>query len=240
MPCSPYTPTTAISIRTLELFRITQLRSPNVSIHSFVKTLCDLHITHFKPYLSRQFSIAFDLYLNIRNSVDHAVQAVLSRDTVDWRLRHLCPPCTYTLVDEDKLKFSMLYTVDGNDSLKRILRREAAPPASTETEEPVLGVSSESTDTRQAGGGVYLTREQVDEWSKEILAELNVPDDDDDDNPCAVRWRNMKTELTSRMWGLFEETGLFLALCRHGFVLLLADMVRSGELYFLLLLAIAD
>ena len=234
MPCSPYTPTTAISIRTLELFRITQLCSPHVSIHSFVKTLCDLHTVPFKPYLSRQFSIAFDLYLNIRNSVDHTVQAVLLRDTVDWRLRHLCPPCTYTLIDEEKLKFSMLYTVDGNDSLKRILRREAAPPTSTETEEPVLGDSSESTDTRRAGEGVYLTREQVDEWSKEVLAELNVPNDDDDNNPCAERWRNMKTELTARMWGLFEETGLFLALCRHGFVLLLADMVRSGELYFFL------
>jgi hypothetical protein len=40
----------------------------------------------------------------------------------------------------------------------------------------------------------------------------------------------MKTELTAKMWGIFEETGLFLALCRHGFVLLLADMVQSGEL----------
>lgn len=39
----------------------------------------------------------------------------------------------------------------------------------------------------------------------------------------------MKTEVTARMWGIFEETGLFLSLCRHGFVLLLADMVRSGE-----------
>ena len=228
MPCSPYTPTAAISIRTLELFRVTQLRSPYISIHSFVKTLCDLHTVPFKSYLSRQFSIAFDLYLSIRISVDHAVQAALIRDTADWLLRHLCPPCTYTLVNEEKLKFSMLYMVDGNDSLKRILRREAAPLTSTETDEPVLGDSSENTDTRQAGKGVYLTREQVDGWSKEVLAELNVPNDDDDEenpNPCAVRWRNMKTELTSRMWGIFEETGLFLALCRHGFVLQLADMV---------------
>jgi hypothetical protein len=230
MPCSPYTPTTAISIRTLELFRITQVRNPHVSVHSFVKTLCDLNTVPFKSYLSRQFSIAFDLYLSIRTSVDSAVQAVLLRDTVDWRLRHLCPPCTYTLIDEEKLKFSMLYTVDGNDSLKRFLRRDAVPPTSGDTDEPVLGDSSESTDTRRAGQGFYLTREQVDEWSKEVLAEMNVPDDDDDNNPCAVRWNNMKTEMTSRMWGIFEETGLFLALCRHGFVLLLADMVRSGEL----------
>lgn len=41
----------------------------------------------------------------------------------------------------------------------------------------------------------------------------------------------MSEELTERMWGIFDETGIFLALCRHGFVLLVADMVRSGELY---------
>ncbi|KAF8340079.1 hypothetical protein F5887DRAFT_1062711 [Amanita rubescens] len=40
----------------------------------------------------------------------------------------------------------------------------------------------------------------------------------------------MDDDLTSRMWGVFDETGVFLALCRHGFVLLVADMVRSGEL----------
>lgn len=48
----------------------------------------------------------------------------------------------------------------------------------------------------------------------------------------------MINELTVRMWGIFDEMGIFLALCRHGFVLVVADMVQSGELsvtYFLLL-----
>lgn len=140
------------------------------------------------------------------------------------------------LEDEEKLKFSMLYTIDGNDSLKRIQRREAAPitiddDAST-LHEPVLGDSSESKDACEAGKGVYLTNEQVNQWSKEILAQLcpEYNEDETDDNPCAERWRNMRTELTAKMWGVFHETGLFLALCRHGFVLMLADMVRSGEL----------
>lgn len=128
----------------------------------------------------------------------------------------------------------MLYTVDGNDSLKRIQRREAAPVSSNNNSlhEPVLGDSSESKDTREAGNGIYLTVEQVNQWSKEILAQLCpvYREDEADDNPCAERWRNMKTELTAKMWGVFNETGLFLALCRHGFVLMLADMVRSGEL----------
>ena len=132
----------------------------------------------------------------------------------------------------------MLYTVDGNDSLKRIIRRDEPPPiAGIEEEMPmpthsILGPSSESTDTRGIGTGLYLTNEQVDEWSKEIL-EARHPaynEQEIDDNPCAERWKNMKTAFTAKMWGVFQETGLFLALCRHGFVLILADMVCSGEL----------
>lgn len=97
---------------------------------------------------------------------------------------------------------------------------------------PILGPSSESTDTREIGTGFYLTNKQVDEWSKETLAACYPAynEEETDDNPCAERWKNMKTALTAKMWGVFQETGLFLALCRHGFVLLLADMVRSGEL----------
>jgi hypothetical protein len=40
----------------------------------------------------------------------------------------------------------------------------------------------------------------------------------------------MINEITARMWGIFNETGIFLALCRHGFVLVVADMIQSGEL----------
>ena len=41
----------------------------------------------------------------------------------------------------------------------------------------------------------------------------------------------MINDITAKMWGIFDETGIFLALCRHGFVLVVADMVRSGEVY---------
>jgi hypothetical protein len=257
MPCAPYSPSATITIRALKLFHSTHLRCPHVTIHSFVKTLCDMHAVPFKSYLSRQFSIAFDLYLSILNNVDRLVQVSLERDAADYRIKHLCPSCTYILEDEKKLKFSMLYTVDGNDSLKRILRREDAPeqqlekvqepttaePAAAEPAtaplapttvgqetRPLLGPSCEVKDSRTAGRGVYLTREQVDEWAKEVLMEDTPGFDYDDDNPCAERWRNMKDQITSKMWGVFEETGLFLVLCRHGFVLLLVDMVQSGEL----------
>ena len=54
--------------------------------------------------------------------------------------------------------------------------------------------------------------------------------EDADYNPCADRWKNMKDDITKRMWAIFDETGIFLALRRHGFSLVIADMVQSGEL----------
>ena len=52
---------------------------------------------------------------------------------------------------------------------------------------------------------------------------------DPDYNACTERWRNMSEEITSRMWGIFDETGIFASFCHHGFALIITDMVRSGE-----------
>ena len=40
----------------------------------------------------------------------------------------------------------------------------------------------------------------------------------------------MVNDTTTRMWGIFDETGMFACICCHGFILCVADMVRSGEL----------
>jgi hypothetical protein len=37
------------------------------------------------------------------------------------------------------------------------------------------------------------------------------------------------------MFSVFDESGIFIAVCRHRFVLLACDMVKSGELYILVL-----
>lgn len=42
IPCSPIMPTVGISMDVLELYRVTHLRSPHMSVQAFVKTLCDL------------------------------------------------------------------------------------------------------------------------------------------------------------------------------------------------------
>jgi hypothetical protein len=47
---------------------------------------------------------------------------------------------------------------------------------------------------------------------------------------CIERWRNASPEERKKMWGVFDETGLFLAACRHGLIVTMCDMIKSGEL----------
>ncbi|KAJ3845617.1 hypothetical protein EV368DRAFT_53714 [Lentinula lateritia] len=60
--------------------------------------------------------------------------------------------------------------------------------------------------------------------------------DANEGNPCEEQWKNLSEALTSKMWGIYDETGVFLALCQHSFVLLITDMVKSSELFIAMLL----
>ncbi|KAJ7605703.1 hypothetical protein DFH06DRAFT_921037, partial [Mycena polygramma] len=231
IPSAPWSPKLAFSTRLMELYRLARLRCPTFALQPWLKTLADLHGVAFKPYTAQQFSSAFDVYLDIQKTVDERIMKELGRDAPDWRLKNCCPACTYKLEGEMKLIFEMLTAIDGNNSLKRVLMKERGVD---ENGVPLRG-GSERPDPRtsEGGGSYFMTREKVDRWSKDVLAQLvTVPRsaDPDEDSECQERWKNMSEELTERMWGIFDETGVFLALCRHGFVLLVADMVRSGEL----------
>ncbi|KAJ7737219.1 hypothetical protein B0H14DRAFT_2408192 [Mycena olivaceomarginata] len=228
IPATPWKPKVAFTTRCLEIYRLVRLRSPGVSIQPWVKTLADLHGCELKPYASKAFSKCFDVYLEILQVVDDRIKKVLGRDAPDWRLKNCCPACTYKLEGEMKMIFEMLVALDGNDSLKRILVKDKT----VDENGAAHGRGKERDDPRTADAGrnYLMTREDVDKWSKEVLATLVKPPDKAEDTECQERWKNMSEELTAKMWGIFDETGVFLALCRHGFVLLVADMVRSGEL----------
>ncbi|KAF9036399.1 hypothetical protein BJ165DRAFT_1417245 [Panaeolus papilionaceus] len=226
IPCAPEAPTVAFTIRTLELFRTASLRCPRLSIQAFTKTLCDLHRKPYQSYLSKQFSVAYDAYLDILGIVDERVNVALGRDEKGWRLRHACAPCTYKLQGEPNLKFSMLLTMDGNDLLKRLARRDRTEEMEGGRE---LGENHERNDPRIVRGDYYLSREEVDRWGKGSVDLIPQKTEVTDPNVCDDRWKNMANEKTARMWGIFDETGILLVLCRHSHVLLVMDMVRSGE-----------
>ncbi|KAJ3730336.1 hypothetical protein C8R42DRAFT_637108 [Lentinula raphanica] len=227
-PCSPGIASVGVSTRTLEVYCIQSLRCPRMSIKAFVKSICDIQAVPFKPYLQVQFSIAFDLYLNVLSLIKKRVMAALGRDSPNWRLANACPCCLYRVDGEPDLRFQLLATWDGNNSLKCLRRTERSD---TIDDMPQLGKSKEKVDTRQAGGDYYLSREEVDKWSKESIRGISSGQADEaEESSCADRWKNLSKELTAKMWGVYEETGIFLSLCRHSFVLLVVDMVNSGEL----------
>lgn len=214
--------------------------------------------------------MAFDVYMEVRHRIDKRLDELLFKDEIT-KFQHACPSCTYKTANEPQLKYSMLACMDGNESLKRVLRtrkgREGEP------------VGVERLDTRHRESHLFLRAEEVDVYKDEVkrrqpppIAAQTTPDaqetaedggksdeeeeeeegeavrrvsleegDDEgspvdgvtDESPCADRWSNLAAEAKKRMWGIFSETGIFLAACRHGVVLQLCDMIRSGELYVL-------
>jgi hypothetical protein len=77
----------------------------------------------------------------------------------------------YKLEGEDQLIFSILTTMDGNDSLKWVLRHEKTSLEQDEADEPTLAKSKEGVDNRDAGDGYFISREKVDKWAKSRLGE---------------------------------------------------------------------
>jgi hypothetical protein len=60
------------------------------------------------------------------------------------------------------------------------------------------------------------------------------PDNNLATSVCAPRWKNARNENTKDTFNALDETGIFTVLCRHGMVLVTADMIRSGERYSML------
>jgi len=144
--------------------------------------------------------------------------------------------CIYKLEGEEKLTFEMLVTMDGNDSLKHVSQHDAALDITGEGQEQhCIRESKEQLDERDVEGDYYLPYERVKHWANKLPSQDLLPsnpknEDEGKENPCAGCWMNMVNEVTARMWGIFDETGIFLALCCHGFVLVITNMIQSSEL----------
>jgi uncharacterized protein YrzB (UPF0473 family) len=78
----------------------------------------------------------------------------------------------YELVDEEELIFRFLFTMDGGESLRRVLGKTANSGEVNEDGEPVQGKSKERADNRDASDGYFIAREKVDKWVKEKVGEM--------------------------------------------------------------------
>ncbi|TFK59026.1 hypothetical protein BDN72DRAFT_873101 [Pluteus cervinus] len=227
---SPDTPAIAFSFSVFDLYRQLHRVCPRLSIQGFTKALDHLHHVPVATYLPSQFSTAYDCYLEIICGADSVVNQAMNYTTESWFAEHVCPPCLYKTADEPKSNFSLLAAMDGNVSLKLFSNDVRA------------GTPLE--DDREARtGGRWLSPSFVDQFQDEVANSKKKDGDGDqvlfDDfdrdggdgtNPCVERWRNAGPESRKKMFALFAVSGIFVTVCRHGHVLLICDMIRSGEL----------
>ncbi|KAI6011365.1 hypothetical protein BKA83DRAFT_4467060 [Pisolithus microcarpus] len=216
--CSPVLPTVAVSLRTLASYHQIHRICPRFGIQAQCKLLCHLHDTPYRPYLNVQLTIAYDVYLDILGRVNCQMKKALGRDTDNWRMLNSCPACFYRLEDEPALDFDWLVSIDGNNSLKR-------------WDTSTYGVSPR-VDTRRARSDYWLDDDYVDRFKYEVSSRDLASTDPDVPTSftCVERWRNAGPEQRKRMFSMFHETGIFITSCRHRFVLLACNMVKSGEL----------
>ncbi|KAJ7506450.1 hypothetical protein B0H11DRAFT_2327591 [Mycena galericulata] len=239
---SPDKPAIAFAIRTFEIYRQIHRICPRYTMDSLAKTLSHLHKVPRKAYLAEQLTTAYDAYLEILRRVEVCVQAALGRDK-SWRTTGICPPCFYRVDGEVKLKFSSLMSLDGNNSLKLV--------------DSTFRAGHPRFDDRKSTSFRWLTPTEVDKYQDEVKnapkGPADIPEDDTPDsdiawlnvnelNPddvnelekcvdtCVERWKAAGPEARKKMFALFAVAGIFISVCRHGHVLLLCDMIRSGEL----------
>ena len=114
-------------------------------------------------------------------------------------------------------------------------------PTAKSTSAPVVpGTSGSAPVTQTPIPPQHATSDPVTDsfpdhdLESEDVAWLNVAENDELAqcvNTCVERWRNAGPEARKKMFALFAVAGIFLAVCRHGHVLVICDMIRSGELY---------
>ncbi|KAJ3965393.1 hypothetical protein EV361DRAFT_966865 [Lentinula raphanica] len=227
IPFNPLLNASMVSLETMELYHHLFMRCPRLGIQPFVRAISDLQGIPYKNHISVQFSTAYDLYSRIRLEVRGQVLSALDRATPNWRMLNNCPCCQYEVQGEPDLPIRMMIAIDGNNSLKRFQRREAP------TEDgQILGAIRERPDGRIGGGDYFLQPEEVDRWDepqwKKNWPEWT-PKEKGEKVPCADRWSNMNEAKTKRSFGFFDINGIFGGFCRHSFVIVFLDMIRTGE-----------
>lgn len=235
IPTVPLAHTVGISTRTVALYHRLFTRCPKLGIQPFVKALCDAEGIPFKPHLSTQLSIAFDLYVAILNGVRGRVLKALGRDIPNWRMLNTCPACQYRLQGEEQLDVRMLAAMDGNDSLRRVERTNEVQLDDGESG-PMLASSRERPDHRVGGADYFLSPVEVDQCDEKNWDQVNDVEGLTvaeqhlwAEGRCEDRWHNAQDKQTARSVGKFMECGWFALLCRHMMLLKCCDMIRSGE-----------
>ena len=142
--------------------------------------------------------------------------------------------------------------MDGNNSLKRVRtlgkRQTADLRVFSESDYyiPMAEVDKYANEVRARAHKANPSVDLDDEWEDIPIKDVeNAPANDINEDPagdptdgaentvvdgCVRNWKAAQTDSKKKSWELFEENGIFASACRHGLLLWMIDMVRSGEL----------
>ncbi|KAJ7705037.1 hypothetical protein B0H17DRAFT_1156954 [Mycena rosella] len=221
---SPEIVSVAFPIALFDVYRQIHRVCPRYSLGALSRTLTNL----------AQLSTAYDAYLEIMRRVDASAQRAMGRDS-GWYMQNVCALCFYKTKNETPLQFSWLGCMDGNNSLKLI--------------DSTFRAGTVRLDNRSAASARWLSPQQVDIFKDEVaqaqkvrndgnVAWLNVNELSGAEaeelakclDTCVERWKAAGPEARKKMFALLAISGIFLTVCRHGHVVVMCDMIRSGEL----------
>ncbi|KAJ7776646.1 hypothetical protein DFH07DRAFT_731774 [Mycena maculata] len=217
---APDQPGFAFPIRLFEIYRQLHRVCPRFSLDALSKALTHLHHGPRKSSLQDLLMNAYDAYLAVLRGVEARSRVALGR-TGNWYMDNVCAPCLYKTVNEPYLKFSWLGAMDSNNSLKWV--------------DAILRTGTSRADDRVSQHDRWVTPEQVDLFKDEVSESQKLDSMDAEElakciNTCVDRWRAAGPDQRKKMFALFAVSGIFLTVCHHGHVVVMCDMIRSGEL----------
>ncbi|KAK1218119.1 hypothetical protein PQX77_019197 [Marasmius sp. AFHP31] len=238
---SPEVPTATFSLSLFDIFCQVNRVCPQFSIEGLARSLHNIH----------RLCIAYDAYLNIIREVKQLTLVALKRDSAESFHTLTCPPCTYELANKKTLSPRMLLAIDGNSSLKLVdpTHKNGNPRVDTRQLHNHCWINADEVDlmkdevvnaqkkpkntSKPSAPSTSATSGSPEPDNDSDIAWLNVNEMEDLAacvDTCVERWRVATPEARKKMFAFFSLTGIFLAVCRHGHVLALCNMVKSGEL----------
>ena len=145
------------------------------------------------------------------------------------------------------MRFSRLWAHDGNNSLKRMLpfgNRVAADRRLYTDGDYFLPRKYVDRFANEVQSKKSPAKQQPYRQIRSDCDADETKSNDEGDSPvdgveasspdgvgdCVSHWKAAAADSKKKSWSVFDETGIYAAVCQHSLVLWICDMVRSGEL----------
>ncbi|KAL0568165.1 hypothetical protein V5O48_013824 [Marasmius crinis-equi] len=220
---TPLEPRITFPLHFLKTIRQLHRVCPQLSMYAISRCLTYLHWIAPDFSLEHQLRGVFDTYLSIQR-------------------HHVCPPCTYYLINEAFLIRAMLVAMDGNVSLKMVDTEAKAGRARLNTRNlrhpgwlsaAAVDILQDEVANAQRNDKKQPGAQDLAPSSSDNIAWLEVNKVENLQkciNMCIERRKAAVLDSSKSMFSFFAIMDIFLSVCRHVHVLVVCDMRCSREL----------